>query len=134
MYNRAQVKFLEPNQGRPGIYRLGAVFTGNAGEAPAIREMEMAGQTSGVSVRQWAMAQIADLNGSTTISKTAGLQPGSDIDLTPIVATPPTAEQVWRQKVAHYLSLKPIGLTDAKAAADLKTLLDDINATYVSGY
>jgi hypothetical protein len=56
------------------------------------------------------------------------------VNLTPIVPPAPSARQVWSAKVARYLAVKDLGLTDATSVADLAALKADIEATYLTAY
>ena len=46
----------------------------------------------------------------------------------------PTAEDVWRNKAARYITARDLALTNVTAVSDRTALFADLNATYVTSY
>jgi hypothetical protein len=110
--------------------RLVIQFTGT-GEAAKNLEYYVDGATTGLAIRRWAIDIAAKLDGRKTIAD--NLTVGQSINLAAIAPTPPTAKQVWLEKVGRYRYFSGLGLTGAANTA-LAALLTDINATYAAGF
>ena len=112
--------------------RIVVQFSGNAGEPTVRREYYVGPSDTLQSIRQWAINQASSMGSVKTVAD--NLTEGMSVNLTPIAAPAPTAQQVWQSKVNRYLAGKDLGLTGATAVADLAALKADIEATYLSAY
>jgi len=119
-----------PPHPESGVVRLLVRFTGT-GEATVTRELDAPPDSTAVSLRAWARAQAERLNQRRTFLD--ALTVPSSLDVTPPAAVPPTAKQVWLEKVGRYRQFTGMGLTGAGNTA-LTALLSDINATYATGF
>lgn len=113
-------------------YVITVEFTGNAGE-PVVRRQRTVTTESGADIRVWAHGIVAELNSKRTSYTTVLALLGQSFTTVAPTAPTPTAKQIWLGKVSQYKQFSSLGLTGA-AATDLAALLDDINATYVTGY
>lgn len=111
--------------------RIVVELYGNAGEPTVRREYYVTATDTTTSIRRWCIEQAKNLADVKTVAD--ALTVGQSINLTPITPPTPTAEEVWRAKVARYYRLAGLGLT-GQAATDLAALKADIEATYVTAY
>ena len=111
--------------------RIVVQFSGNAGEPTVRREYYVGPSDTLQSIRQWAINQAASMGAVKTVAD--NLTEGMSVNLTPIAAPAPTAQQVWQGKVERYKALAGLGLV-GQAATDLAALKADIEATYLSAY
>lgn len=111
--------------------RLVVEFTGNAGEPVVRREYYVSASDTTQTIRRWCIEQAKNLGDVKTVAD--ALKVGQSINLTPITPPAPTAEEVWRAKVARFNRMRELGLS-GQAATDLAALKADIEATYVSAY
>jgi len=114
-----------------GRVQITVEFAGNAGEPTMRRQMYVGPADTTASIRRWCIEQAKNLADVKTVAD--ALTVGQSINLTPITPPTPTAEEVWRAKVARYYRLAGLGLT-GQAATDLAALKADIEATYVTAY
>ena len=117
-----------------GNARLAVEFTGNAGEPPRTRLFTVSGASTMLQLREWAFAQLADLNLGRTVALAAGLQAGQVINaIAPPAPPAPTLEQIWVEKARRLGRAVPLGLT-GQALTDLNALRADVVATYLPAY
>lgn len=115
-------------------------FSGNAGEPAVDRSIVIDGNTTALSLRQWAIAQRDALNGARTLSRAAALQPGQTVDLTALPGqTPPTQAELdkraWQEKANRLANLEALGPLPAGALADaVAALRADVAATFTAAY
>lgn len=110
-------------------------FTGNAGEPLKEAFATIDASTTVLSLRQWALAQVAQGENVHTIGTLPALQVGQLITLTALPAPPvPTAEAIWLEKARRLQRAKAVGLTNSTAVADVAALDADVNATYLTTY
>ena len=91
-----------------------------------------------------AQATVADVRAAINAKRTrtpATVPVGTVIDLAvvaPVVSEaaprPPSLVTVWQEKARRLARLKLLGLTNATAVSEIRTLEDDVNATYQAGY
>lgn len=109
-------------------------FTGAAGEPTVHREFMAGATTTAEELRTWAFGVVAELNSKRTNFNTARAAVGQTLTTLAPTTPTPTAEDIWRGKVARYLRMQQVGLTGQTAVADLAALKSDIEATYDSAY
>jgi len=132
-YVTATIKVNEPLG--DGLARLAVDFTGDAGEPVRTRYYNVTGSSTGPLLRQWAFAQLADLNLGRTVGTLPALQAGQGIvPLAPPADPAPTAEQLWQAQAKQLVRATALGLTNAAAVTDLATLRTTVNTNYVAGY
>lgn len=110
--------------------RLVIEFTG-AGETAKRFEYAVDGDTTALTIRRWAIAKAAALDGRKTIADT--LTVGQSINLTAIAPTVPTAKELWLRERSRLAALDTPALTGAGATA-LAALVTAHNAAYAAGY
>lgn len=111
--------------------RIVVEFTGNAGEPAVRREYYVNAADTTQTIRRWCIEQAKNLGDVKTVAD--ALTVGQSVNLTPINPPTPTAEEVWRAKVARFNRMRELGLS-GQAATDLAALKADIEATYVTAY
>lgn len=116
--------------GPDGTVAIRVEFTG-AGEVTKREGYVIEGNTTVAALREWARSKAKRLE-SKTIADT--LTVGQSVNLAVPSAPTPTAEEIWRAKVARYHQGKALALTNGTAVSDLAALFTDINATYLSVY
>lgn len=116
--------------GPDGRVALIVEFTG-AGEPTKREGYTLDGTTTILGLRAWARAKALSLESKTIADQ---LTVGMSVNLASIAPPAPTAEEIWRAKVARYLQAKELGATNSTAIADRDALFADINATYQTAY
>ena len=107
-------------------------FTGNAGEPTVQRRFVVQPNATVTSLRNWVDDTIAELNLLQTARTLPSLQPGQTVTRLARTTPPPTAKQVWLDKLRRYLDLKNSDITAAASA--ISALKADLEATYQAGY
>jgi hypothetical protein len=130
-YNTATIRQIDPVNAQD-LTRIVVEFTGNAGEPTIRREKYVSGDDTGLSLRQWAIAEATRLAGRKTIAD--GLSLGQSINLTPPVPPAPTAQEVWNAKVRRLYMFKQLGTTSGALATQITALQTDVEATIQAGW
>ena len=115
-----------------GFFRLGLLFSGNAGEPDVRKEFIVNETTTAVSFRNWVDETIKQLDNLRTAATLPALQVGQTVPRLARVAPVPTAKQIWRSKLSRYLEVKDAGIT--AAATELAAMKDDLETTYQAGF
>lgn len=129
-YNTATLVLKDPPLA-DGRVQITVEFTGNAGEPPMRRQMHVGASDTTQTIRRWCIEQAKNLGDVKTVAD--ALTVGQSVNLTPINPPTPTAEEVWRAKVARFNRMLELGLS-GQAATDLAALKADIEETYVTTY
>ena len=131
-YNAATITANEPLP--EGKVNLRVRFTGNAGETSRDRQLTLDGSTTLLSLRQWAISQVAELDAARAAGQLATFQVGQTINLAAIAPLTVPAFEVWVTKTRRLIRARQIGLTNATAVAEITALQNDVDATFVAGY
>ena len=131
-YNAATITANEPLP--EGKVNLRVRFTGNAGELPRDRNLMLDGSATLLSLRQWAIAQVVELDAARAAGQLATFQVGQTINLAAIAPPAATAFEIWVVKTRRLVRARQIGLTNVTAVTEITALQSDVDATFVAGY
>lgn len=109
-------------------------FTGNAGEPAQQHTYTYAGALVEEDVRDWVSRVLATLNGNESGKKDERFKPGRVIVAQPRSAQAKPDAQVWAERAALYLKLKPLAADIPEMANDVSGLLATLRSTYRTGF
>ena len=115
-YTTATIKRNEPLP--DGRARIFVEFTGNAGEPALERDIYIDGGTTGASLKAWVIDVATTLNSARNLTRSAALQVGQSVDLTPAAVPSPSAKDVFRDDVRLLRQMTNAITLGVKTSAD----------------